>query len=221
MYSPADVPSSVGISRSKYILCWLFWSYASGVHYSAQRREVCEYTCPASKSRIAEDWSKALFPGGEGGIPGGDGVSAGVGSLRQLGGDAVIALRLQHICGFFVVPFCQVRHPSMWFWCSVARCLSIAAFSFLCPGNTTPRFFSSQSFMGGFWIRYCVATIAAPENSPSAIFAIFKRGAHVGLFQLYATSLPCHSRRHVENIQEFSCCDNHESWLLLRPYMLQ
>ena len=30
--------------------------------------------------------------------------------------------------------------------------------------------------------------------------------AHVGLFQLYLTSLPCHSSRHVENLQEISCC---------------
>jgi hypothetical protein len=30
--------------------------------------------------------------------------------------------------------------------------------------------------------------------------------AHVGLFQLYPTSLPCHSCRHVENLQEISRC---------------
>jgi hypothetical protein len=30
--------------------------------------------------------------------------------------------------------------------------------------------------------------------------------AHVGLFQLYLTSVPRHSRRHVENVQEIMCC---------------
>jgi len=30
--------------------------------------------------------------------------------------------------------------------------------------------------------------------------------AHVGLFQLYPPSLPCHSCRHVENLQDISCC---------------
>jgi len=30
--------------------------------------------------------------------------------------------------------------------------------------------------------------------------------AHVGLFQLYPTSLPCHSCRHVENLQDISRC---------------
>jgi len=30
--------------------------------------------------------------------------------------------------------------------------------------------------------------------------------AHVWLFQLYPTSLPCHSSKHVENLQDISCC---------------
>jgi len=34
----------------------------------------------------------------------------------------------------------------------------------------------------------------------------FQGQVHVGLFQLYPTSLPCHISRHVENLQEFSCC---------------
>ena len=29
---------------------------------------------------------------------------------------------------------------------------------------------------------------------------------HIGLFKLYPTSLPCHSSRHVENLQEIHCC---------------
>jgi len=37
-------------------------------------------------------------------------------------------------------------------------------------------------------------------------FCLVQGQAHVGLFQLYPTSFPCHSSRHVENLQEFSCC---------------
>jgi hypothetical protein len=33
--------------------------------------------------------------------------------------------------------------------------------------------------------------------------------AHVGMFQLYTTSLSCHSCRHVEYLQEISCCFKH------------
>jgi hypothetical protein len=42
-----------------------------------------------------------------------------------------------------------------------------------------------------------------------AIFCHFghiQRQAHVGLFQLYPTCLPCHSCRHVENLQDISRC---------------
>jgi len=35
-------------------------------------------------------------------------------------------------------------------------------------------------------------------------FGHIQRQAHVGLFQLYPTSLPCHSCRHVENLQDIS-----------------
>jgi hypothetical protein len=37
-------------------------------------------------------------------------------------------------------------------------------------------------------------------------FNHIQRQAHVRLFQLYLTSLPCHSFRHVENLQRVSCC---------------
>jgi len=37
-------------------------------------------------------------------------------------------------------------------------------------------------------------------------FGHIQRHAHVGLFQLYPTSLPCCSWRHVENLQAISCC---------------
>jgi len=37
-------------------------------------------------------------------------------------------------------------------------------------------------------------------------FGHIQRQAHVRMFQLYPTSLPCHSCRHVENLQDISCC---------------
>jgi hypothetical protein len=30
--------------------------------------------------------------------------------------------------------------------------------------------------------------------------------AHVGQFQLYPSSLPCHCCRHVQNLHDISCC---------------
>ena len=37
-------------------------------------------------------------------------------------------------------------------------------------------------------------------------FRHIQRRAHVGMFQLYPTSLPCHSRSPVETLQDISCC---------------
>jgi len=37
-------------------------------------------------------------------------------------------------------------------------------------------------------------------------FAHIQQQAHVGLFQQYPTSLPCHSCRDVANLRDISCC---------------
>jgi len=37
-------------------------------------------------------------------------------------------------------------------------------------------------------------------------FGHIQHQAHVRLFQLYTTSLPCHSCRHGENLQDIGCC---------------
>jgi len=44
----------------------------------------------------------------------------------------------------------------------------------LCPGNSTPHFFSSRTLVRGFLIRNCVSSIASHEYPPLAILAIFK-----------------------------------------------
>ena len=51
-------------------------------------------------------------------------------------------------------------------------------------------------------------------------FGLIQGQAQVGMFQLYPTSLPWHSRSHVENLQEISCCSNNEMRLVPRPYTL-
>jgi len=72
------------------------------------------------------------------------------------------------------MPCWQGRQPSVWFSRSIARCLSIAASTFLCPGESTPHFFSSRTLAQGLLINNCVSPIAAHENPPLAILAIFK-----------------------------------------------
>jgi len=68
----------------------------------------------------------------------------------------------------------QGRHPSMWFWPSVARCLAIAAFTYLCPGNSTSCFLSARTSAWDLLISYCVSSIAVCEHPALAILEIFK-----------------------------------------------
>jgi len=108
------------------------------------------------------------------GVSGGCGVGSGVGCLSSSGGGAPVALRLQLVWGFCAMSSGQGRQPSIWFSRSIAGCHSIAAFTFLCPGNSTHCFFSSRTLARGCLIRNCVSPIVARENPPLAILFIFK-----------------------------------------------
>jgi len=130
VYKPADVPSSVSISGSESVSFCLSWAYATGIKDSARAWNVFQYPYCSGKLTIWEHWAPALILGTKGGVPGRCGIGSGVGSLRRSGGGAPVPLHLQSICGFFAVPFWQGRHPSVWFWRSVAGSLSIAATPF-------------------------------------------------------------------------------------------
>jgi len=63
----------------------------------------------------------------------------------------------------------------------------------------------------GPWRVVCWWGILFPllRRAKSSFFghcAQIQRQSHVGLFQLYLTSSPCHSCRHVENLQHIRCC---------------
>ena len=62
--------------------------------------------------------------------------------------------------------------------------------------DLSARFFDWQ-----LRFRYCGARIVFFGH-----FRLIQGQAYVGLFQLYPTSLPCHSSRHVENLPEINCC---------------
>jgi len=55
-----------------------------------------------------------------------------------------------------------------------SRVSSHRSFTLFRPGDSTHRFFSSRTLSWGFWIWYCMSSIAPPENAPLAILAIFK-----------------------------------------------
>jgi len=98
---------------------------------------------------------------GKGGTLGRGGVSSGVSCLRRSGWGAPVPFTLNCVGGFCAVQCWQGRHLAIWFWWSIAGCLSIAAFNLLSPGHSTPRFFSIWTAGRGFWIRDSFASIAA------------------------------------------------------------
>jgi len=55
------------------------------------------------------------------------------------------------------------------------------------------------------WTVFPVRTRTA-GGLPRPVANTIQGQAHVGLFQLYQTTLPCHLSRHVENLQEIGCC---------------
>ena len=94
MYYPVDVPSSVSISGSKSVSCWLSWAEASPVNDSAQGRAGCEYAYPAGKLTIWARLAAELLPAAVSGVSG----KGGVACLRRLGGGAPVPLRLPRVC---------------------------------------------------------------------------------------------------------------------------
>jgi len=103
------------MSGSKSLLCLLSRADISRVNYSPQGRDVCEYAYPASKLTILRSCAPEVLSVQRGGVPGRDGIGPGVCCLRQLGRGAPVPLHLQHVCGFFGVPFWHGRHPGVWF----------------------------------------------------------------------------------------------------------
>jgi hypothetical protein len=131
-----------------------------------EKKYVNTHIQPANE--ICEHWAPEVLLVGAGGVPGcggiGTGVGAGLGSLCRLDGGAPVLLRLQCVSGIFVLPFCQERRLAVWLWPGITGCHSIAAFAMLCPGNSTPCFFSSRTLAQGVLIRYNVFCIAAHKN---------------------------------------------------------
>ena len=174
VYQPVDVSSSVSKSGSKSLSCLRSLAYASWLKNWALGIGLWIYTYPGSTPSIWDRWACFLLLGGTCGISGGFGIDSGVGCLSRSGGGAPMPLHLQRVWGFCVMPCWQGRQPSVWFSRKIAGCLSIVAFTFLCPGNSTPCFFSSRTSAQGLMIRNCVSSIAARENPPLAILAILK-----------------------------------------------
>jgi len=118
------------------------------------------------------------------------------------------------------VPFWQGRQLCGWFSQSIAGCLSIAAFTFSFPANSTPCFSSSGAAAGGFLNRCYTSSIAAPKNPPLAILAIF-RARHMSNCSS-CTQLPCLARveKILKTYTELIAASTYGIWLLPPPCIL-
>jgi len=151
-----DGPSPVSKSGIKSGLGLRSLAYASWLTHSALGKGVCIYTYWGGVPSISVLWHSSLSPGGAGSVPGG----GGTGCCRG----APVPLRHQYVCGFCGVPFWKWRQLSIWFSQTIARCLSIAVFKFLYPGNSIPHFFSSQTSAGSILISCCIFSIVARKT---------------------------------------------------------
>jgi len=237
VYKPVDVPSSVSISGSKSVSWWLSWAHASNVLNSPQAGVVCEFVYPAGKLTLSECWALSLLPGGTGGVQGICGIRAALefraevafqsdvasalDSARCIGRvDVHLFLCVSSVCADFSRCHCGKRGECL--------CGFHEAWPRIFPSQPSPLYAlethpPTSSLLGLrrelSWpdIAFLILQNAKTRLWP---FGHNQGNVHVGLFQLFLTSLPCHSRRHVENQQESSCCSKNEIRLVPRPYML-
>ena len=137
-------------------------------------RGVCIYQYPDSKPSIWKVWALSFPLGISAGVPGSGPDVSGVGCVRQSGGHAPMPLHLQRVWGFGGVPLWQGRQLSIWFSPTIARCLSIAAFTCLYSELSSPCLLSSWISAQGFLLRYCISSNTVRKIPPLAILATFK-----------------------------------------------
>jgi len=142
---------------------------------------------------------------GAGSMSGRGGASARVGCLGRLSGDAPVPLYFVHDYRFFVVPCWHgmyldvflTKHSWVSFNCRLHFCM---------PRKLNTPLLLFSDFGTRFLDQiFCFHNCSA-QKPFFGHFGHIQDQAHVGLFQLYPTSLPCHSSRHVENLQDISCC---------------
>jgi len=167
---------------------------------------MCEYLYPGGNLSFWDLWALSLSVAGAGGIPGGDGVSSGGGCLCRSDGGALISFRLQHVGRFILVPFWQRKAPGHLFlmalrWVAVNRSLH-----HFMPKTLNSLLLLFSDFGAKILNQVLRFLSCGARNASLCYFGHIQCQAHVRLFQLDPTSLPCHSSRHVENLQEISCC---------------
>ena len=102
-----------------------------------------------------------------------------------------------HFCKEGSCPFDLTKHHRLSFYCSLHH--------FMPRKHNIPLLLFSQ--FGARYLNQILHSLYCGSPKPTyGHFCHIQRQAHIGLFQLYTTSLPCHSSRHVENLEDICCC---------------
>ena len=157
VYYPDNVPSSVAYSGITSLWSLLSLAYATRLKNWVFAKGVGIYTFQGGTPSIWEPWAPSLPPGGAGGIPGWGAIGSGVSGLHWSSWGAPLPLHLHCFCSLFAVPFLQGRRLSISFSQTIARSLSIAAFTFRWPGNSNPCFLLRR-----LWRKVAWSGIAFP-----------------------------------------------------------
>lgn len=181
-------------------------------------RGVWVYTYQGGTPLSREPQAPSLAAGGTDGVQSGRGICSVDSRLLGAIGDLPPPLHLQWAFGLFAVPFWQGRQQIVGYSRTIAGCLWITAFMFLCRRISNPHFLTFWISPWGFCIWYWVSSIMACEYPA---FGHIQEKAHIGLFYLYLISMHCNSSRHVENVPEIVYCLYNGIWLLPLPYQLQ
>jgi len=187
---------------------------------SAQGWDVCEYAYLAATLTISENWAPRFLPVGADGVSGRGGVSSAVGCLHRSGGDVPDPMCLHRVCGLFAVPLWQGSHLAVWIWRNIAGCLSVAAFTFLRPGNSTPHLIFSQTSAWGVLICNCISSIEAHKHPPLAILPIFKARRMSDCSSCTRPPYLAMVADMLKTYKELVAACNNEIWRLPHPYML-
>jgi hypothetical protein len=112
------------------------------------------------------------------------------------------------------------RRPFEFVW-TIARRLSIAAFTMLCPAHSSPHFFTSQTSAQGFLIRCCVYSIGPCENPRLAILAVFQPTPMADCSR--CTRPPCLAivTDMLKTYKKLVAASKRKIWLLPQPYTTQ
>jgi len=170
------------------------------------RRGECDYTYPGGKVSIWDLLATSCSQWGADGVPGGDGVRPGVGCHCLVGGGARIPFCLLHVCTIHsgdILPIMASIRLVLTKHSPVTLYLSLHIVMPMKLNSPHHRCSDIDAMYPDQVLRflYCDTWKLSLGH-----FGYIECHAHVGLFQLHQTSLCCNHSRHVENLQEISCC---------------